>query len=100
MSVSTMGSFVGDCIENENILETIQADIKENKKSEYLPTPFMLQHIRINSDPNMKFLINGYIFETDEGGIFCTPNNDESNLVKIAEFICLQDCQVEIYYLR
>jgi len=97
--LTQMGSYSNTVTAGEDLLDSIWNDIFENTGIK-LSKPLQLRHIRILSDANMLFKINGFEFETDASGIFTTPNNDSGMLVSINEFIPLQDTTVEIYYLR
>ena len=98
-ALTQMGSYSNTVTTGENILESIWENILEVTGVE-LSKPLRLRHIRIKSEPNMLFTINGYTFETDTQGIFTTPNNDSGNLVNINEFISQQNTTIEVYYLR
>ena len=92
-----IGSFEGFVQNGDNLLKLIfdDIDIRTGRKI----TPRVLRHVTINADDGNLFNINGFTFET-RNNIFCTPSNGDGNLIVIDEFTVLQDCDVQIYYIR
>ena len=94
----SMGSYENVCSPGENLLKSIWENIADVTGIK-LHEPFKLRHLRIKSEPYMGFLINKFVFRTDESGLFVTPNTDTSDSIEIIEFVALNDTSVEIYYL-
>jgi len=92
-----IGSFEDFVQNGDNLLDLIFADVEV--KTGHRITHKVLRHVTINSDDGNLFEINGFTFEI-RNGIFCTPSNGDANLIVIHSFKPLQDCNVQVYYIR
>ena len=92
-----IGSFEGFVFDGDNLLDKIFDDI--DAKLGRKVTPRLLRHVTIHADDGNLFNINGFVFEIRHG-IFCTPSNGDGNLIVIDEFASMQDCDVQVYYIR
>jgi hypothetical protein len=97
MARTAIGSYEGFVRNGDNLLQLIFDDI-ETKTGKRI-TNKELRHVTINSDDGNLFEINGFTFEI-RNGIFATPSNSEANLIVIHSFTPLQDCDVQVYYIR
>jgi hypothetical protein len=92
-----IGSYEGQVQTGDDLLELIFEDIEH--KTGMQVTKKALRHVTIISDEGNRFEINGFPFEI-LNNMFCTPSNGNADLMLIESFKPLQDCVVQINYIR
>ena len=97
MGRTEIGSYEGYVQNGDNLLTLIFDDVESRIGKKI--TNRELRHVTINADDGNLFEINGFTFEI-RNGIFATPSNSDANLIVIHSFKPLQDCDVQIYYIR
>jgi len=97
MSRIEIGSYESFVHQNDDLLALIFEDIR--KVMGVSVTTGTLRHVTIISDNDNLFRINGFNFRIRDG-IFSTPSNGSANLMVIRSFVALQDCHVQINYIR
>lgn len=92
-----IGSYEGFVRSGDDLLSLIFDNIEEVTGVRI--TNGTLRHVTIISDDGNRFEINGFPFEI-RNNMFCTPSNGEGTLMVIRSLKSLQDCNVNINYIR